>query len=182
MARVIINSMDWSVFSNEYKEEGNENKSIDRCIHNSLAICITEAYLKFASPKTTVTKKDSSALEVSKVSEGGGYHLLLSEGFRNLASVTRAIRKTPEQRFASWAWETLSRLHLHHFDQSIQQFSKTSKTFEKPSTLDEAKLWNNRRRDVICEDLDLSGSMERVAFGVTMKIPLACYTALQVSI
>jgi hypothetical protein len=188
MARVIINSMDWSVLNNEYEEEGNENKSIDRSIHNSLAVCITEAYLKFASPKTTVagiksaTNKDNSALDVSQVAEGGGYHLLLSEGFRNLASVTRAIRKTPEQRFASWAWETLSRLHLHHFDQSIQHFDKLSKTFDKYSTMDEAKLWSNRRRDVICEDLDLSGSMERVAFAVTMKIPLACYTALQVSI
>ena len=151
-------------------------------MHTSLAICITEAFLKFASPKSTLSgvgeKNEDGHLAVAPTSPaaGGGYHLLLSEGFRNLASVARAIRKTPEQRFASWAWETLSRLHLHHFDQHVEMASLS----DGSSDIDVIRNWKNRRRDVICEDLYLSGAMERVALGVTMNNPLACYTALQV--
>ena len=118
--------------------------------------------------------KNKTAFDASPSTAGGGYHLLLSEGFRNLTSVARAIRKTPEQRFSSWAWETLSRLHLHHFDQAID-----NKTF-KINEPDINKDLMHRRLDVLCEDLDLSGAMEKVACGVVMKVPLACYTALQV--
>ena len=179
MARVIINSMNWNVGDNIGEEL--EGSFIERKIHNSLAICITDAYLKFASPKKSSMKQDGLNLEgPSSSSSGGGYHMLLSEGFRSLASVARAIRKTPEQRFSLWAWETLSRLHLHHFDQSLSQFLQDGVVGSYNSKTDMTKLWANRRRDVICEDLDLSGSLERVAFGVTMKVPLACYTALQV--
>ena len=188
MARVIINSMDWSVLDNEDNGSTYARCSIDRKIHTSLAICITDAYLKFASPKTnhssgkSSTKQDNIGLD-GPPSSGGGYHLLLSEGFRSLASVARAIRKTPEQRFSLWAWETLSRLRLHHFDQSINQILQNGEACSNSNSYmnGETALLENRRRDVICEDLDLSGSLDRVAFGVTMKVPLACYTALQVS-
>ena len=66
---------------------------------------------------------------------------------------------------------------MHHFDQAIDK--KTLK-INQHNESDFHKHLKHRRLDVLCEDLDLSGAMEKVACGVVMKVPLACYTALQV--
>ena len=75
-----------------------------------------------------------------------------------------AIRsKTPSQQFSSWAWETVSRLHLHALDQEVAVNVQDSLTDQ----------------DVL--DLDLNPLMDRVVSGVVAKNPMACYLALQLS-
>ena len=39
-----------------------------------------------------------------------------SYGLVTMTNIAAAVRQTPEQAFAEWAWEMLSRLHLHMMD------------------------------------------------------------------
>ena len=39
-----------------------------------------------------------------------------SYGLVTMTNIAASVRQTPEQKFAEWAWEMLSRLHLHMMD------------------------------------------------------------------
>ena len=145
LARMLITNMDWSVSFN--RQLNCLQRKYPRDLHVSLCLCIVETYL------------DSNSLVRSPSTS-------LTEGFRQVSSLA-ANRKTPLQAFCAWAWETVSRLHLHVLDQHKPYDAKL---------LDQSMDYH----DFIL-DLDLNPLMERTVEGVVAKNPMACYAALQLS-
>ena len=42
-------------------------------------------------------------------------------GLVTMTNIAAAVRQTPEQAFAEWAWEMVSRLHLHMMDRGGEE-------------------------------------------------------------
>ena len=104
LARIFVSNMDWRVKYNAYLNCMERNYPRD--LHVSLCLCIVETFLDSTSPTSPLVRSTSNQL--------------LSEGFRQMSSLaSRTIRKTPAQAFSSWAWETISKLHLHALDQEV---------------------------------------------------------------
>ena len=82
----------------------------------------------------------------------------------NLAMVSITSLASAHSQFVSWAWESVSRLHLHMLDRS---------TVESRGIM-EGNV--DVFRQVL--DFDLDRQLEVVAAGSVRKVPLACYTSL----
>ena len=88
LARTVLSSLDWAVTT---------GLSYDQ--HVTTAVTVVEAAMAHSCPS--------------------GSHLGSSHpgyGLVTMTNIAAAVRQTPEQAFAEWAWEMLSRLHLHMMD------------------------------------------------------------------
>ena len=109
-------------------------------LHVAVAIAITEVESKLS------------------VSEGTG---MVATG---AGSVTDLVTSNPSHQFTTWAWETLSRLHLHMMDREEQ----------------EARGMMNGNAATHGSTLDyyLNSQVEEVVAAAVSKHPLAAYTAI----
>ena len=109
-------------------------------LHVAVAIAITEVESKLSA------------------SEGAG---MVATG---VGSVTALVTSNPAHQFTTWAWETLSRLHLHMMDRGEQeaQGMMSGDAVTHGSTL----------------DYYLNSQVEEVVAAAVSKHPLAAYTAI----
>ncbi|XP_066590073.1 ectopic P granules protein 5 homolog isoform X2 [Prorops nasuta] len=138
LARLVLNNLNWSFDDDE------QQLFLSIQLHRRVALLIVELVMKFVP--------DMPAQNAS----------LLAEGVKQVSSMVRP--QNNEHAFSMWAWEMITKLRLHKFDQSDRscQYTMTNLAEAFSHVL----------------DLDSDPSLDILITGVREKQTIACYTTM----
>ncbi|XP_014203959.1 ectopic P granules protein 5 homolog isoform X2 [Copidosoma floridanum] len=142
LARLIISHLNWGF-------DTFQGLFLPQELHRRVALLIVKLVMKYI-PESTPAQSAS----------------LITEGVKQVSSMVRP--QSNEHAFATWSWDTLSRLRLHQLEQSE---ATSQYAFVSP-----AQAFSH------VPDLDADPKFEILAKGLRDKQPIACYAAVRMTL